>query len=143
MQTDLTSKNFVIYRSSAGSGKTFTLVKEYLKLALGNMSSNTLYFKSILAVTFTNKAAGEMKERVLRALKELSRNELSGGTSTLQSLLLQELNLDAAELQRRASVLLHEILHNYSDFSISTIDSFVHRVIRTFAYDLKLPVNFN
>lgn len=133
----------MIYRSSAGSGKTFALVKEYLKLALGNMSANTLYFKSILAVTFTNKAAGEMKERVLRALKELSLNKLSGGTATLQGLLLEELKIDAPELQKRAALLLHEILHNYSDFSISTIDSFVHRVIRTFAFDLKLPVNFN
>ncbi|MCD4774193.1 MAG: UvrD-helicase domain-containing protein, partial [Bacteroidales bacterium] len=60
--------SFTVYKSSAGSGKTFTLVKEYLKIVLKNPSS----FRNILAITFTNKAANEMKERILEYLKELS-----------------------------------------------------------------------
>ena len=60
--------SFTVYRSSAGSGKTYTLVKEYLKLLIEDPSA----YRHILAITFTNKAANEMKERVLDALKELS-----------------------------------------------------------------------
>jgi ATP-dependent exoDNAse (exonuclease V) beta subunit len=59
-------KNFVVYKSSAGSGKTFTLVKEYLKLAVHEPTKLSFNFKQILAVTFTNKAAAEMKELSLR-----------------------------------------------------------------------------
>ena len=61
---------FNIYSSSAGSGKTFTLTKEYLKLALG--SDKSYYYKRILAITFTNDAAAEMKDRILSALKEMA-----------------------------------------------------------------------
>ena len=64
------TKNFQIYSASAGSGKTFTLVKEYLKILL--LSDNPFKFQQILAVTFTNKAAGEMKERVIQNLKSFS-----------------------------------------------------------------------
>ena len=63
-------KNLLVYNASAGSGKTYTLVKAYLKLALG--SSNAYYFKRILAITFTKKAAAEMKERILLHLRQLS-----------------------------------------------------------------------
>jgi len=65
-----TTANFTVYNSSAGSGKTFTLVKEYLKIALKSKNART--YKEILAITFTNKAAAEMKERVIDALKALS-----------------------------------------------------------------------
>jgi ATP-dependent exoDNAse (exonuclease V) beta subunit len=131
---------FAIYKSSAGSGKTFTLVKEYLTIALSDSAQNSRKFKKILAITFTNKAAGELKERVIKALVELSNSP--GKRSTLARVLEDEMKLDGAELQRRSKNLLHEILHHYNDFSISTIDSFTHRVVRAFAHDLNLPQNF-
>jgi ATP-dependent helicase/nuclease subunit A len=134
--------SFTVYRSSAGSGKTFTLVREYLKIILNDPRD----FRHILAITFTNKAAAEMKERVLHALRELS---LAGSstdkkiTGTLLHQLTDETGLTETEIAGRAARVLRLILHNYSDFTIGTIDSFSHRVIRSFAHDFGLPVQFN
>lgn len=139
--------NFVTYNSSAGSGKTYTLVKEYLKIALETKSPNQ--YKHILAVTFTNKAAAEMKERVIEALKALSSDEpLEGTPKFLQlDLLLPKteggLGIDANEINLRSKRVLKSILHNYNDFGVSTIDKFTHKIIRTFAHDLQLPLNFD
>ena len=133
--------NFTVYRSSAGSGKTFTLVKEYLKIALADENESPFKFRKILAITFTNKAAQEMKDRVIKALKELSAPS-SEKPGDLTKILIEELQLDALTLQQRSENLLRAILHNYSDFSIGTIDSFTHRIVRSFAYDLGLPMNF-
>jgi ATP-dependent exoDNAse (exonuclease V) beta subunit len=131
--------NFTVYKSSAGSGKTFTLVKEYLKLAFKNKNDLKKSYKGILAITFTNKAAAEMKWRIINALKEIS---TENSPSDLTLILAKELNVSNEELCQRAKIVLKEILHHYSDFSISTIDSFTHRIIKTFALDLKLPFNF-
>ena len=125
-----------IYKSSAGSGKTFTLVKEYLRLALSGKPDQ---YKHILAITFTNKAANEMKERIISTLRELADAKPH---STMGKQLLEILKISASELQQRATALLTAILHHYADLSVSTIDSFVHRLIRSFAYDLQLPANF-
>jgi len=130
--------NFIVYKSSAGSGKTFTLVKEYLKLALKDKYNLDRAYRGILAITFTNKAASEMKWRIIKALKEISSNT----NPMLSSLIAKELSIDEEDLKSRAEIVLTDILHNYSDFSIGTIDSFTHRIIRTFALDLKLPINF-
>ncbi len=133
-------KNFVVYKSSAGSGKTFTLVKEYLKLALSDESPRPLAYKKILAITFTNKAAAEMKLRIIEALKHISHNLPK--VESLIELISKETGSDSETIIKRAKLNLNEILHNYSDFSISTIDSFTHKIVKTFAFDLKLPVNF-
>ena len=125
-----------IYKSSAGSGKTFTLVREYLRLAL---SGDTEKYKHILAITFTNKAANEMKSRIISALREIT-GDIS--KSSMAKELLPLLHITANVLQERAGYLLEDILHNYSDLSVSTIDSFVHRLIRSFAYDLHLSSDF-
>src|SRR6187399_3408369 len=85
---DLT-KPFTIYRSSAGSGKTRTLAKEYLKLALRHRAD---YFKHILAVTFTNKATQEMKDRILAYLDDFAHEK----STELSAELKKELNLDDA-----------------------------------------------
>jgi ATP-dependent exoDNAse (exonuclease V) beta subunit len=130
--------NFIVYKSSAGSGKTFTLVKEYLKLALVEKHNLTKAYKGILAITFTNKAASEMKWRIIKALKEISLES----NDMLSSLIAKELSISKEDLKTRAEIVLTDVLHNYSDFSIGTIDSFTHRIIRTFALDLKLPINF-
>ncbi|MBA3705324.1 MAG: UvrD-helicase domain-containing protein [Bacteroidetes bacterium] len=150
-------KNFTVYKSSAGSGKTFTLVKEYLALALNDASDPPQAYKHILAVTFTNKAAAEMKERIIKALKELSEDNydsISKGTKNLLQALKEDkkINLvpgalvqqvpDDSIIRKRAQRILTAILHNYSDFAIGTIDSFVHKVVRTFAFDLQLPMSF-
>ncbi len=134
--------SFTVYRSSAGSGKTFTLVKEYVKILLLKPSD----FRHILAITFTNKAANEMKERVLKALTSLSRGNQSTDktiSGTLLPLLVRETGLSATEIAVNAGLSLEMILHNYADFAIGTIDGFSHKLIRTFAHDFGLPVNFN
>jgi ATP-dependent exoDNAse (exonuclease V) beta subunit len=139
--------NFVSYNSSAGSGKTYTLVKEYLKIALETRNQNQ--YRHILAVTFTNKAAAEMKERILEALKALSsEEELTGTPKFLLADLLKPkeeggLGVHTHEISVRSKNVLKSILHNYNDFGISTIDKFTHKIIRTFAHDLHLPLNFN
>lgn len=133
------TSNFIIYKSSAGSGKTFTLVKEYLRIALGDSSLPPTAYKGILAVTFTNKAAAEMKERVVKTLQKLS---MVDTTEPMMNLLREDLQLTKEEICKRAENLLNAVLHNYTEFSIGTIDSFVHRIVRTFAVDLKLPMNF-
>lgn len=133
--------NFTVYKSSAGSGKTFTLVKEYLRLALADTGEIPQLYRQILATTFTNKAAAEMKSRIIASLKELSKL-LPGSTSTMASELSAELQVDLITLSKRATLILSAILHNYTDFAIGTIDSFTHRIVRAFAHDLRLPVNF-
>ncbi len=133
--------SFTVYRSSAGSGKTHTLVKEYLNLVLRNPE----VYRNILAITFTNKAANEMRERILNALRHLSDPRANAGESTIKHMLpdlLETTGLDEKTLTDNAAKVLHDILHNYEDFSVSTIDSFIHRIIRTFAFDLHLPLNF-
>ena len=132
--------SFTVYRSSAGSGKTYTLVREYLKIILQDTGS----FRNILAVTFTNKAAGEMKRRVLSCLEELSGPQAGKGkaTKTLLPSLMEDTGLSEPEISLRSAEALKKILHHYSDFAIGTIDSFSHRIIRAFAHDFGLPVNF-
>ena len=134
--------SFLVYKSSAGSGKTFTLVKEYLKLALG--SENSMVFSQILAITFTNKAANEMTDRILETLEEMSGvvTPMQGRTSDLMTMLVAELEIEASVLEQRSRNTLKKIVHNYRDFSVGTIDSFVHRIIRSFATEMGLNQQF-
>ena len=127
---------FQVYNASAGSGKTFTLVKEYLKVLL--TSDNIFLFQKILAVTFTNKAAGEMKERVLSSLEDFA----TGKENHLFNIIVAEIEADTPIIQQRSKNILDAILQNYAAFSITTIDSFTHKIIKNFAYDLGLPLNF-
>ena len=131
-----TSSTFQIYNASAGSGKTFTLVKEYLKVLL--TSNDVFSFQKVLAVTFTNKAAGEMKERVLENLSVIS----EGNSNDLLEHILKETSLDKDIVKERSKKILDAILQNYAAFSITTIDSFTHKIIKNFAYDLGLTLNF-
>ena len=130
------SSNFQVYNASAGSGKTFTLVKEYLKVLLS--SDDIFSFQKILAITFTNKAAGEMKERVLKNLREFSEGE----ENDLFQIIINEVTIDKVIIKERSQRILDAILQNYSAFSITTIDSFTHKIIKSFAYDLGLSLNF-
>ena len=130
------ASNFQVYNASAGSGKTFTLVKEYLKVVL--QSDDRFIFQKILAITFTNKAASEMKERVLDSLHLFS----EGGKNDLLIKILDETKLDSNTIQKRSAIILEAILQNYSAFAITTIDSFTHKIIKSFAFDLGLSLNF-
>ena len=132
----LQTSTFQVYNASAGSGKTFTLVKQYLKVLL--TSSDLFMFQKVLAITFTNKAAAEMKARVLFYLEEFA----EGSESDLFKNILSETNLDATIIQERSKKILEAILKNYAAFSITTIDSFTHKIIKSFAFDLGLSLNF-
>ena len=127
--------SLVVYKSSAGSGKTHTLVLEYLLITLQDPGK----YRRVLAITFTNKAAGEMKERIISTLRELSGGETD---NEMARSITGRLKFTPEQLISRAAVLLSNIIHHYEDFGISTIDSFVHRIIRTFTNDVKLPYGF-
>ena len=135
-----TKAPFKVYDASAGSGKTFALVKEYLKLLFTRKHNDG--FKQILAITFTNKAVGEMKIRILDTLKSFSDPEIISNPNGMFEAITTELNLKPTDVHLKSIALLNTIMHNYAAFDISTIDGFNHRLIRTFAHDLKIPINF-
>ena len=135
------SSRFIICRAAAGSGKTYTLVRQYLQLAFSAPESQLEQrFTHILAITFTNKAANEMKERILHELDNISEQ---GTHCSMGADIAQQLELTDTTLRQYASIVRQAILHNYSDFAVCTIDSFMHRIVRTFAHDLNLPLNFD
>ncbi len=125
----------VVYKASAGSGKTFRLAAEYLKLVL----ADPMAYKKILAVTFTNKATGEMKARILGELNRLSKGE----PSNLASEVALAMNISLGVLSERAKKVLSLILHDYSRFSVSTIDSFVQRVVQSLLWEIGQEGTFN
>ena len=137
-------QKFVIYRSSAGSGKTYALVRNYIKLALlgDEHGFRPTYFRHILAITFTNKAASEMKKRVLSFLEDLKNGKGAGEENSFFSHIQEDTSLSVAVVQKRSDQLFTQVLHQYTDLSISTIDKFVYRIVRTFAHDLSLAQNF-
>ncbi|GAA4892582.1 UvrD-helicase domain-containing protein [Flaviramulus aquimarinus] len=135
-----TNHAFTIYNASAGSGKTYTLVKEYLKILF--RSKNPEQFKRILAITFTNKAVAEMKERIIETLKTFSDKAILEAPDSMFKTICNELEIKPKSLHQKSKKTLNSIIHNYAAFDISTIDGFTHKLIRTFAYDLKLPLNF-
>ncbi len=133
-------KPFFVLKSSAGSGKTYALVHHYLRLALMHPLAD--YYQRILAITFTNAAAAEMKERIMERLHEFAQPEALAGSIELFNDLVYQLKISPQELQNRAITVRSHILHHYSQFSVSTIDSFVHRIIRSFARDLHIHPDF-
>ncbi len=124
-----------VYKASAGSGKTFRLAIEYMKLAL----TSELNYRHILAVTFTNKATSEMKSRIIGELYKLSK----GRKSPYLEVLSRELNWQPLQVQLQSQLVLKRILHDYSRFSISTIDSFFQRVIKAFNRELGINAAYN
>ncbi len=132
--------SFNIYNASAGSGKTFTLVKEYLVLLIN--SSRPDAYKNILAITFTNKAVEEMKTRIISSLHNFSKSTVPEDSIDLFNAVKQATGLPGKEIQQKSARILKNIIHNYSAFEISTIDGFTQRILRSFAKDLGLSVNF-
>lgn len=131
-------QKLLVYRSSAGSGKTYILVKTYLSL-LFKIKSN-FGFKQILAITFTNKAAEEMKKRVLTALDEIS---IEGKKNKLAIDISKENNFDISHVVERSKLITQKILHNYKDFNLMTIDKFTNKVIKSFSKELGISNNYN
>ncbi|MBK9175562.1 MAG: UvrD-helicase domain-containing protein [Flavobacteriales bacterium] len=128
---------FKVLRSSAGAGKTHALVKHYLALCLA--TNNTAAYRQVLALTFTNKAASEMKERVLRYLEQLARRETSSASlRDVMEHLKGETGVDEEVVALRAASVLKHMLHHAGEVSISTIDAFTRQVVRPFARDLRL-----
>mgnify|MGYP001086424021 CR=1 FL=1 len=127
---------FQLYRASAGSGKTYSLVKMYLLCCLAHPAPT--YFRHILAITFTNKAAGEMKARVLNALSEMS----EGKKADLFEELHRESKLDKEKLLEQIKAIHKMMLHRYGELSIMTIDKFVNRLVRSFTKDLGLNADY-
>lgn len=131
---------FSIYDASAGSGKTYTLVKEYLKIIL--LSKKPDAYRNILAITFTNKAVHEMKSRVVESLSEFAKEKPSDKALQLMQDIQTETGLSLATITEKAKSIIKNLIHNYASFDISTIDKFTHKVIRAFAHDLNLPITF-
>ncbi|MBR0333495.1 MAG: UvrD-helicase domain-containing protein [Bacteroidales bacterium] len=140
-----------VYKASAGSGKTYRLALEYIKLLIRRPDA----YQNILAVTFTNKAAGEMKNRVLNDLAILCDKEKAlHHPDSLLGKIQEELQvydadtksmrkLSQEEIIRNASQALRLILHNYAHFQIETIDSFFQRILRHLARELGIGSSFN
>jgi ATP-dependent exoDNAse (exonuclease V) beta subunit len=131
---------FSIYDASAGSGKTFTLVKEYLKIILQSKKLDA--YRNILAITFTNKAVHEMKSRVVDSLSEFTKEKPNKKAQQLLEVLEIETGLSATKIREKSQQIIKNLIHNYAAFDISTIDKFTHKVIRAFAHDLNLPITF-
>jgi len=132
-----------LYKSSAGSGKTFTLVLEYLKLVLPNPYT----YRQVLAVTFTNKATEEMKSRIIETLSALANSE---GNELSQQPVYQILSShfheggkEEMDISAQARKVLNLILNDYTSFSVSTIESFFQRIVRAFARELNIPLGYD
>ncbi len=123
------------YNASAGSGKTYELAGIYLKSLFRDLKS----YRSILAVTFTNKASAEMKERILHNLYMLSLGE----KSEYSGLIKEATGRNKDTLKEDATIILNQLLHDYSNFSVGTIDSFFQKVLRSFARESGLQAGFN
>lgn len=134
------SPSFSIYDASAGSGKTYTLVKEYLKIILSSPRNDA--YRNILAITFTNKAVHEMKSRIVGSLSEFAKEEPSVKAMDLMEDLSRDTGLSVIKIKIKSQSIIKHLIHNYAAFDISTIDKFTHKVIRAFAHDLNLPMTF-
>ena len=134
-----------ILTASAGSGKTYSLAREYIynvlrpqaEEALGREFNPNVY-RTILAVTFTNKATEEMKSRILKQINNLA----TGKVCEFMNDLLEMTSLSEQQLRNRAMIVRGAILHDYSRFSILTNDTFFQRIVRAFAKELNIDMDY-
>ena len=120
-----------IMKASAGSGKTYSLARKYISLLLG--SEDRYAYRHILAVTFTNKATDEMKGRILKELYLMASDPLSSG---YLDWFVPSVFPSAADMQKKAETVLHNILHDYSAFAVSTIDRFFQQTLKAFSREI-------
>ena len=128
-------KPLTIYKASAGSGKTFTLATEYIKLVVMNPQS----YRNILAVTFTNKATEEMKMRILSQLYGIWKQ--LPDSANYMKVICEKTGLSEQAVSERAGMALGNLLHNYNYFRVETIDTFFQSVLRNLARELDLTAN--
>ena len=127
----------IIYNSSAGSGKTFSITKKYLELIIS--SKDTQLYKKILTITFTNNSAKEMKDRILSTLYQLSEDKNENMLDEIQ----KSTKLAKDNIINKAKRLLENIINDYSSINICTIDSFYNRLIKSFSSELDLSFNYS
>ena len=134
----ISTNSFNIYNASAGTGKTFSLVRDYLCLLLN--SNNYELYKNILAITFTNKAVNEMKGRIVKYLISYS------SSVDPDLIMLKEISkktgLSKKEIFIKSSIILKNLLKNYSAFEISTIDKLTQKIVRNFTYELGIDSKY-
>ena len=141
-----------IIKASAGSGKTYTLALEYIKLLLGSSSTqgeprlytgerHREYHRHIVAVTFSNKATDEMKQRIVKELAVLAQWQQAKG-SYLHDL-CSHFHASEQQVRDAARRALTELLFDYANFNVSTIDSFFQVILRTFAAEVELPYDYD
>jgi len=137
MSTGNNLNSFLILNASAGSGKTFSIVQNYLVHLFKDKSYEA--FKKMLGITFTNAAVLEMKSRILNQLHNFSNFEFDNMAQNI----INEVDFDKDELAKKSEIILEKILNNYGTFDIITIDSLFHRIIRGFAKELELSYSFD
>ena len=128
-------KPLTVYKASAGSGKTFTLATEYIRLVIDNPTA----YRTILAVTFTNKATEEMKLRILSQLYGIWRADKA--SEGYYNKVKETSELPEREIRKRAGMALRNLIHNYNYFRVETIDTFFQSVLRNLARELDLTAN--
>lgn len=133
MKPNIDTRKISVYTASAGSGKTYTLTRAYIRLAVTGQPWHARQAAAILAITFTNAAAADMKRKIMETLAQIAFG--ADAAADLQA----DSGLTTKQLQERTADVLHYLLHDYGNFSVQTIDSFVQRVIRPFAFELGLP----
>ncbi len=129
------NSELLVYKASAGSGKTFTLAVEYIKLLINNPRA----YRNILAVTFTNKATTEMKERILGQLFGIATGDT--GSDAYLKQICEDLQLTDEVIRKQAGRALSLLIHDYNRFRVETIDSFFQSVMRNLARELELGAN--
>lgn len=141
-----------LQRASAGSGKTYSLTRTYLKLLLGRRQDNGSYrlrqpaetrdaHNALLAITFTNKATAEMRRRFIDELAAMA-DPATYFQAGYMDYFVKTFNAPAEMIQRIAAQSLRVILNHYSDFQVSTIDSFFQQILHSFTYEAELPDNY-
>ena len=130
----------LILSASAGSGKTYRLAYKYVHDTIKHFHTKPYLYRAILAVTFTNKATEEMKSRILKEIHDLAAHP---SESSYMADLKRDTGLTQEQIVERASVVRQRILHDYSHFTILTIDKFFQRILRAFIKELGIDLNYN
>ncbi|MDD5079142.1 MAG: UvrD-helicase domain-containing protein [Candidatus Omnitrophica bacterium] len=139
--TTISKAQIYVVEASAGSGKTYALAKQYLRLLIGpGLKPGEIPLRSILAITFTNKAAVEMKERILEFLKKIAFNQFRDPGEKKEILSFLETGEEAA--REKAFLVMDEIIRNYNFFQVQTIDSFINAILSGCAFKLNLSAGF-
>ena len=129
-----------VVEASAGSGKTFALAKRYVQLLLNpDLHFEQVPIRNILAITFTNKAAFEMKARILDFLKRIALKSLSSDEARD---ILGPIGVDEDTASHKAYAIMEELIHNYNFFQVQTIDSFINALLSGCAFKVGLSANF-